>query len=133
MDESILETIKIALGLSKEPDGFDFEIRMHINSALSTLSQLGVPREGGFSITGPEEKWSALLDNDAKLNNVQGYVFKKVKMIFDSANMPAHLVTAYNEQIKEDEWRIVVAADPYEPQKLPIADDEDSLIVAPIF
>jgi hypothetical protein len=128
MEESILETIKQALGYGPEPSSFDFEIRMHINSALSTLGQLGVPAEGGFSISGPDEKWSDLLSNDAKLNNVLGYVFMKVKLIFDSADMPAHLVSAYNDRIKEEEWRITVEADPYIPQQLPLV-DEDLIVV----
>lgn len=124
MEESILGTIKQALGLSAEPDGFDFEIRMHVNSALATLGQLGVPAQGSFSISGPSEKWSDLLSGNSKLNNVQSYLFMKVKMIFDSATMPAHLVSAYNERIKEEEWRITVEADPYIPQQLPLDDDE---------
>jgi hypothetical protein len=128
MDDSILETIKQALGLSKEPGGFDFELQMHINSALATLAQIGVPAEGGFSISGPEEKWSDLLKNNAKLNNVKSYLFMKVKMIFDSANMPAHLVTAYSERIKEEEWRIQVEADPKIPQQLPLIDEDIVLV-----
>lgn len=130
MEDSILETIKQALGLSKEPGGFDFEIRMHINSALATLAQIGVPAQGGFSISGAEEKWSDLLQDNVKLNNVQSYLFMKVKMIFDSANMPAHLVTAYSERIKEEEWRIQVEADPKIPQQLPLVIDEDAVLVA---
>lgn len=131
IDESILETIKQALGLPKDPGGFDFELRMHINSALATLSQLGIPAEGGFSIQGAQEKWSDLLADDNVFNNVQSYVFMKVKMIFDSAEMPAHLVNAYNDRIKEEEWRITAEANPRIPQQLPLLDDEVVLNITP--
>lgn len=131
IDESILETIKQALGLSKEPGGFDFEIRMHINSALATLAQLGIPAEGGFSIEGATEKWSDLLQDSNVFNNVQSYIFMKVKMIFDSAEMPSHLVNAYNERIKEEEWRIVAAANPHIPQQLPLVEQNVVLNITP--
>lgn len=131
MNDSILETIKQALGLSPEPGGFDFEIQMHINSALATLAQIGIPAEGGFSIQGPDEKWSDLLREKTTLNNVKSYLFMKVKMIFDSANMPAHLVAAYNDMIKEEEWRIQVAADPKIPQQLPLIDEDVILVTTP--
>lgn len=129
MEDSILETIKQALGLSAEAGGFDFELTMHINSALATLGQIGVPPEGGFSIQDENEKWSDLLETNTKLNNVKSYVFMKVKMIFDSATMPPHLVSAYNERIKEEEWRIQVEADPMIPQFIPSDDPEDPFYV----
>ena len=128
MDDSILGTIEQAFGYTAGASGYEFELTMHINSALATLSQLGVPAEGGFSIQGSEEKWSDLLSGNEKLNSVKSYIFMKVKMIFDSATMPAHLIVAYNERIKEEEWRITSEADPFIPWDPNVEDDETLLL-----
>ena len=42
MDDSILESIKIVLGVDPQYEAFDSEIIMAINSALMALTQLGL-------------------------------------------------------------------------------------------
>ena len=49
--ESILTSIKKLLGIEESYEIFDPDIILYINSAFSTLTQLGVGPEKGFSIT----------------------------------------------------------------------------------
>lgn len=124
MDDSILTSIKAALGLPADYTPYDVELVFHINSVLSNLHQLGVGPEPGFAITDASDTWSDLLETDIKLNNVKSYIFMKVKLVFDSASMSQHLISAYTKMIDEETWRIQVAADPMIPQLVPVLDPD---------
>lgn len=125
MDDSILTTIKKALGLTEDYTAFDFEIAMHINSAIATLNQLGAGPREGFAIQDKTPKWSDLLDTDTKLENIKSYIFMRVKMLFDSSSMSQQLVQAFTKMIEEESWRIQLAADPMIPQLVPEIDPDD--------
>ena len=81
--DSILNSVKIQLGIAEDYRPFDDSIIMSINMALNTLEQLGMPPEGGFCISGPEETWDDLLPDRTDLEFVKTYVYLKVKKIFD--------------------------------------------------
>lgn len=110
MSESILYTIKIMLGLEKDYDAFDIEIVTYINSALFTLSQLGVGPEEGFSITGSDEIWSNFIDEKSNLIAVQTYIKLKVQLLFDPPSN-SFAVDAINKQIDELTWRLCLEAE----------------------
>lgn len=110
MSESILDTIKIMLGLEKDYDAFDTEIITYINSALFTLSQLGVGPEAGFSITGSDEIWSNFIDEKSNLIAVQTYIKLKVQLLFDPPSN-SFAVDAINKQIDELTWRLCLEAE----------------------
>lgn len=110
MSESILDTIKIMLGLEKDYDAFDIEIVTYINSALFTLSQLGVGPEEGFSITGYDEIWSNFIDEKSNLIAVQTYIKLKVQLLFDPPSN-SFAVDAINKQIDELTWRLCLEAE----------------------
>ena len=110
MSESILDTIKIMLGLEKDYDAFDTEIVTYINSVLFTLSQLGVGPEEGFSITGPDEVWSDFIDDKSNLIAVQTYIKLKVQLLFDPPSN-SFVVDAINKQIDELTWRLCLEAE----------------------
>lgn len=114
MEEKILQSIKQMLGIPDAHTAFDFELKMHINSAVATLTQLGVGPENGLEVS-DTTPWSALLQDKQKLSMANSYLFLKVKMLFDSAQMTAHVVRAYEEQIKELGERLQMAADPMTP------------------
>lgn len=117
-DGKMLDTIKVGFGLQPDYNPFDAEILMHINSVLSTLNQLGVgPQEG--IIADSDTPWSALLEEDKRLENVKSYMFLRVKMLFDANAMTQHVVAAYQKMIEELEWRITVTTDPMIPQLVP--------------
>lgn len=109
--DSILLSTKKNLGLDASVKDFDPDIIMCINTSIDILTQLGVGPIEGFSISSEEETWVDFIGEDPRLNIVKTYVFLKTKMTFDPPTVGS-LVTAYNDQIKELEWRINVQVDP---------------------
>lgn len=105
MEDSILATTKKNLGIASEYTAFDLDIITHINSAFSTLQQLGVGPAEGFFIEGASESWEEYLELDAGLNMVKTYVYLKVRLTFDPPGTSFHL-DAMKEQISQLEWRI---------------------------
>lgn len=111
MDQSIFNSIKALLGPDADYDVFDQDIMIFINSALATLTQLGIGPDEGFRITGPDETWEDLLGDSKDLDSVKQYIYMKVKMAFDPPSN-SFVMTAYEEACKEFEWRLNVAVDP---------------------
>lgn len=109
LDESILGSIKKLLGLDGDYDAFDQDVTIHINSALASLSQIGVGPVAGFMINGSQETWQQLLqDNDLQmLQNVKTYIYINVKKVFDPPGASNHLA-ALDDVLKETTWRISV-------------------------
>lgn len=119
MEESILISTKKILGLDESYTPFDLDIITHINSAFSTLDQLGVGPEGGFSIEDATAVWSDFVVPPNQLHAVKTYVYLKVRFVFDPPGT-SFLLSAMQEQIKEYEWRLntfreVVLPSPYDP------------------
>lgn len=111
VEDSILLSTKKSLGLDPSVTDFDPDIIMCINTALNILTQLGVGPIDGFSISSEEDTWEQFIGEEPRLNMVKTYIFMKTKMIFDPPTIGG-LMTAYQEQIKELEWRINVQVDP---------------------
>lgn len=109
--DSILNTIKIALGVEADYNGFDTNILLDINSALSNLNQLGVGPVEGFVIKGENETWEQFLEDSIQLESVKSYILHKVRLSFDPPSN-SFLVDAIQKQIQELEWRLMVQVDP---------------------
>jgi hypothetical protein len=105
MEESILISTKKILGLDESYTPFDLDIITHINAAFSTLDQLGLGPEGGFSIEDETAVWSDYVVPLNQLHAVKTYVYLKVRILFDPPATSFHL-SALNEQLKEYEWRL---------------------------
>ena len=59
-----------------------------------------------------ETTWSDFLGVDnTRLNMVRTYIYLKARMLFDPPTS-SYVMTAYQEQCKELEWRLNVAFDP---------------------
>jgi hypothetical protein len=108
MEDSILISTKKILGLDKEYTAFDLDIITHINTAFSTLTQLGVGPPEGFMIEDETTMWADyFIDSDLEYNSVKTYVYLKVRQLFDPPTT-SYLITAFNDQIRELEWRLNV-------------------------
>ena len=108
--DSILTSTKKLLGLTEEYEPFDNDIIIYINSALSTLTQLGVGPAEGYKIQDETAKWSEYLGNDPRLEFVKQFVYLKVRLVFDPPASSA-VINAYDQMIKELEFRILCACD----------------------
>ena len=107
MEPSILISTKKILGLPKDYAAFDLDVITHINSAFSTLTQLGVGPPEGFMIEDDSAVWTDFTSDDLQYNAVKTYVYLRVRQLFDPPST-SYLITAFNEQIKELEWRLNV-------------------------
>lgn len=107
MTDSILESVKHLCNVAVDDYDFDDELILHINMVLNVLYQLGVGPAEGFRITGYDEKWTSLLEDETKLNLVKDYVGYKVRMVFDPPTSGA-TATALENIVKELEWRILM-------------------------
>lgn len=109
--ESILTSIKKLLGIAEEDTTFDMDITLHINSVLSTLTQIGVGPPDGYAITDKSQTWKNFIGDRTDIELVKSYVFMKVKLIFDPPQSSA-VIESMNRAISEFEWRANVAVDP---------------------
>lgn len=103
--DSILTSIKIMLGITKECTDFDSQIIMHINSVFMILNQLGVGPSDCFRIEDDLAIWSDFIKDEKNLESVKTYMYLKVKLIFDPP-LSSAVKDATNQMIKELEWRL---------------------------
>lgn len=135
MELSILTSTKKILGIAEDYTVFDLDIITHINSAFSTLTQLGVGPADGFMIEDATALWTDFdpVDDHNMYNSVKSYVFLKVRMLFDPPTT-SYLISASEKQIEELEWRLNTQregtdwVDP-DPQPVYIEDIYDGTIV----
>lgn len=108
---SILDSVKQYLGIVPEYTAFDSDIIMHINTAFSILTQLGVGPKSGFSIQDDSAVWTDFVPNDPRFSMIKNYVSMETKMLFDPPQTgPTN--EALNREINKLEWRLNVLFDP---------------------
>ena len=107
MEESILISTKKVLGIAEDYTVFDLDILTHINTALSTLTQLGIGPAEGFMISDDTAVWTDFIADDIQYNSVKSYVFLRVRQLFDPPTT-SYLIAAFDRQIEELEWRLNV-------------------------
>lgn len=108
---SILTSIKEAIGPTAAHPHFDPEIIMYINSAFFDLNRLGVGPAEGFIIEDDSANWTDYISDPKKLQAVKTYIYLKVKLVFDNSTLSASVIAAMERQIKEYEWLLNVAAE----------------------
>lgn len=109
MAESILTSTKAALDVPEAHTAFDVQITLFVNSVLSRLAQLGVGPSSGYRITDKTQTWEDFMGDDPRLNSAKSYMFLRVRMMWDPPEI-GFVLTAFKEQIKEEEWRLVEMA-----------------------
>ena len=110
MEYSILNTIKKMLGLDANYTAFDTDIIVHINSALMTLTQLGVGSPSGFSITSSLATWQDFIGTASDLEAIKSFIYLKTRLAFDPP-ATSFVLEAIKAMISEYEWRINVQVD----------------------
>lgn len=108
MEQSILNSTKKILGLMAEDTSFDLAVITHINTAFSTLYQLGVGPSTGFAIEDENPTWADFIEGDISIVNAcKTYVYLRVRLLFDPPPT-SFALQAMKEQLQEYEWRISV-------------------------
>ena len=110
--DSILNSVKIANGITEDNTDFDEILIMYTNAILSTiLPQLGVGPEKGYTIEDSDAEWTDYIQDFTNLEAVKTYIPLKVRMIFDPPASSA-VAEAIKNTIAELEWRLNVTVDP---------------------
>lgn len=109
MDESILNSIKKNLDIV-DPDQFNEDVIPLINSAFSTLNQLGVGPEEGFYITGDREEWNDYTCDIIVQGFVKEYIYLMVRQMFDPPQS-SFVADSISKRIAALEWRLNVQVD----------------------
>ncbi len=104
-NDSILVSIKKLLGIAEDDTSFDPDITMYINSALFSLTQIGIGPAEGFVIESALETWDDLINVKVINESVRSFVYVKVRLIFDPPASQT-IIAAYNAAASEYEWRI---------------------------
>ena len=107
--ESILTSVKDDLGIAEEYTHFDSQIIRHINSVFMILNQIGVGPPEGFYIEDELTTWTEFIENVGELELVK---FLRVRLLFDPP-LGGTVMESMNNQIREFEFRLNVAADRY--------------------
>src|SRR3954467_15187727 len=107
METSILTSTKNVLGIAEDYTVFDLDIITHINTAFSTLTQLGVGPTNGFMIEDADAVWTDFIGDDLQYNAVKSYVFLRVRLLFDPPST-SYVIAAAERQVQELEWRLNV-------------------------
>lgn len=112
-NNNILNDIKkMLIGTTDNYDHFDKDIVILINSAFSTLYQIGAGPKDGFTINSDDhsEVWSNFSENDNLIDLCIPYIYLKVRLVFDPPQN-SFVVESYKDQIKEYESRISYLVD----------------------
>lgn len=109
--DSILDSVKQMLGIEPDDESFDPEIIMHINSTFMTLNTLGIGPDAAYSIKGADNTWDEFFESKTDIEAVKSDVYLRVKLLFDSTSMSSGLISAYQKQIDELEFRLMVQSE----------------------
>lgn len=104
LEESILTSVKKLLGLTEENEEFDLDIMMHINGAITILTQIGVGPSDGFIVTSKSDSYADWLGDTKQLQNVKLYLYWKTRLSFDPPTQSS-VIECMKEMIREAECR----------------------------
>lgn len=107
MSDSILDTVKVGVGVEPTDTDFDDELITYINSVFLIFNQMGIGPKKVFSIKGRDEVWDDFYDGRTDIQAAQSDMILRVKMMFDSAGMSSGLVDSVKKEIEELEWRLI--------------------------
>lgn len=102
MTTSILDDIKMMLGILPDYDYYNLQIIIYINTAFSILEQLGCKH---FAINGVNDSWNDFFGEEESIEMIKTFVYLKVKMLFDPS-ASSSIQNSFDAVAKELEWRI---------------------------
>lgn len=109
LNESILDSTKIAVNITPQDTSFDNRLISIINANFARLRQMGVGPAEGFGIEGQCECWGEFY-GDKRLSQVEAYMYDKTRLIFDPPTSSA-AITALNALLAETEWTLMATAE----------------------
>lgn len=110
MEDSILTSIKLDLGITEDYEAYDNQLIGLINSVFVILHQIGVGPSEVFSIYDKNTTWDEFTQDKKEIQSVRTYMYEKVKLIFDPPQSSAH-TEALKQSASEFEWRLNLVAE----------------------
>lgn len=111
MTNSILDDVKLQLGIDETDDSFDPQVIDAINTVFDILNQIGVGPADGFYIEDNTTAWDSYLAEHGKtLRMVRTYMYAKVRLIFDPP-LSSAVMDALNKIADETEFRLKFQAE----------------------
>lgn len=110
VDNTILSSVKEALGIPKSVEVFDGTLLMHINSVVFILRELGVGPNDTFNVSA-ETAWTDYLEDSPELELVKSDMYLRVRLLFDPP-ATSFVLDSIKKQIEEFEWRLNAFVDP---------------------
>lgn len=107
---SILNDVKLFLGIPEEFDSFDSNLITCINSVFVVLSQIGVGSDVPFKIQNGNTTWDEFSQDCEVIEMVKTYVPEKVALMFDPPSS-SYASDALKSVLAEQEWRLNIACD----------------------
>lgn len=108
LNSSILNTVKVQLGIPADHTEFDQALQLNINVAFGILNQLGVGPDTPFIVENDSYTWD-MFDTDIDMELVKQYVTLKTRELFDPPSGAAS--EAMTRNLDELTWRLNVAAE----------------------
>lgn len=111
MEQSILNSVKLSVGISIDEPSFDTEIINAVNTEFSILNDIGIGPSIGFVIEDEISEWSDYLDVEGDeekkvwLSKVKMAVNLRTRLLFDPPRESV-LLTSIQNQLAEQEWRL---------------------------
>lgn len=107
MTDSVLESVKLYLGLEKDYTPFDPQIITIINAGLNNIWQVVQNTNSEVLVKGYETTWGECLSGIFDLSEAQLYLCMYVRLIFDPPSN-SFVINSMQRQIDELVWRLNV-------------------------
>lgn len=112
MEQSILISTKKILGIGPDDASFDLDVLAFINSAFSTLHQVGIGPVDGFVVEDEEAKWTDFIQGFPEfipyVGLIQTCIYLQVRVLFDPPTT-SYLIGAMEKQLEEHIGRLSTA------------------------
>ncbi len=110
INNSILEDVRVAVGLSKDSPDFDTDLLIYINGAIGNLNQNGVGNS--LIVKDATTTWGDLQDplqteGNKYFNMVPLFITLSTKLLFDPP--PPSSVEYHASYVEQTLWRLKVA------------------------
>lgn len=113
LDESILSSIMKRLGTDPTDNtvaSYKEDVMQAINTAIVSLTQVGVGPTSGFRITDITAKWEDFFgDSVENLDNAKDYIYMRCRIVFDPPT--ASVMDSYTKMMDECLWRCNITAE----------------------